>query len=309
MSESKTLSSSEVKASVPSSTDTPPQTGLEAISKGVSAISMAASKGVVLVSTSKEIEDRNYGRTDALGFFFGPGPGRRPQVQAPITQRQEGLGSGFIIDEAQGYIVTNNHVVENASEITVKLANGHTYDAQVVGRDQRTDVAVIKIKASDFAREGIHLLAFADSSKVATGEFAIGLGAPFGLIKNGKVDRAYLGVELQQLQPGITLALGLPHESQGALVAKVQKNSPADEFGIEAGDIITSVNGSQIHSEHDVMNTITKHERFSRHTVFFTSELHLNGLPAASGKVPKRSQPRCGKCRRQQGRRERRSRG
>lgn len=101
-------------------------------------------------------------------FFGGPSP-RGPQ-------RQKSLGSGFIIDR-DGSILTNNHVVENAQKIVVKLADEREYEAKVVGRDQKTDIAVIKINA----RNNLPVASFGDSDRLEVGEWVMAIGNPFGL--------------------------------------------------------------------------------------------------------------------------------
>lgn len=90
---------------------------------------------------------------------------------------QEGAGSGVIITE-NGYILTNNHVVERAQQITVTLADGRTFDAKVVGRDPYTDIAVIKIDAT-----GLPAAKLGDSTNLKIGQIAIAIGNPFGLGK------------------------------------------------------------------------------------------------------------------------------
>jgi serine protease Do len=104
---------------------------------------------------------------DFLEFFFG---GRR---QHPRTQK--GLGSGFIIS-SDGYILTNNHVVGTADKIRVLLNDGRTLDAEIVGVDPDTDVAVIKVDAT-----GLPVIKLGDSDELEIGEWAIAVGNPFGL--------------------------------------------------------------------------------------------------------------------------------
>jgi serine protease Do len=99
-------------------------------------------------------------------FFGGPNPRRR----------QQGLGSGFIIDQ-DGSILTNNHVVENADKITVKLATGEEYQAKVIGRDGKTDIAVIKIEAKSV----LPTAPLGDSDRLEVGEWVLAIGNPFGL--------------------------------------------------------------------------------------------------------------------------------
>jgi serine protease Do len=101
--------------------------------------------------------------------FFGPVP--------PRHFRQRSLGSGFIINR-DGLILTNNHVVENADEIVVKLSNDKEYKAKLIGRDPKTDIAVIKIEANDVDLTPIPL---GDSDKLRVGEWVIAIGNPFGL--------------------------------------------------------------------------------------------------------------------------------
>jgi serine protease Do len=101
-------------------------------------------------------------------FFGGPMP-RGPQ-------RQRSLGSGFIID-GDGSILTNNHVVENAQKIVVKLSNDQEYEAKVIGRDPKTDMAVIKIDA----KTGLSAANLGDSDGLEVGEWVVAIGNPFGL--------------------------------------------------------------------------------------------------------------------------------
>ncbi|MEZ4742693.1 MAG: Do family serine endopeptidase [Bdellovibrionota bacterium] len=149
---------------------------LQKMSKGVAAIAGSAKKALVFVSVSKTSKAAPLGMVDPFDFFFGPG-GRRQEPQ----RKQEGLGSGFFVDLQKGYILTNNHVVEGADEITLKLANGKTYDGIVVGRDKNTDVAVVQVKDKSFKRDGLNELVIANSKKLSEGDFVIALGAPFGL--------------------------------------------------------------------------------------------------------------------------------
>jgi len=102
-------------------------------------------------------------------FFGGPLPRGR--------QRQQSLGSGFIID-ADGSILTNNHVVENAQKIVVKLlGDDQEYEAKVIGRDPKTDIAIIKINT----KANLPTANFGDSDKLEVGEWVVAIGNPFGL--------------------------------------------------------------------------------------------------------------------------------
>ncbi len=109
---------------------------------------------------------------DLFRFFNVPTPQERPRMQ---QRRPRGTGSGFIYD-AEGYIITNNHVVEDAERIVVRLHNGNEYDAEIVGTDPETDIAVVKIDAD----ETLLPLTLGDSDNVRVGEFAIAIGSPRG---------------------------------------------------------------------------------------------------------------------------------
>lgn len=152
---------------------------LQKISRGVSAIAERTSGALVFISVAKTIKGMPFHTMDPFDYFFGA---PRPQERMPREMpKQKGLGSGFIVDLDKGYIMTNNHVIEGADEINLKLANGKLYDGVVVGRDANTDVAVVKIKDPKFDRKDLQALGFADSDKVKVGDFVVALGAPFGL--------------------------------------------------------------------------------------------------------------------------------
>ncbi len=106
-------------------------------------------------------------------FFGDPGSGRGRSFQAP---RQDGLGSGVILTE-DGFILTNNHVVDGADTIKVALnPDGREYDAEVIGRDPKSDLAVIKVGA-----EGLAAIPVGDSDKVEVGDVVLAVGNPFGV--------------------------------------------------------------------------------------------------------------------------------
>jgi putative serine protease PepD len=99
-------------------------------------------------------------------------------VETPFGDRpQQALGSGFVYDD-EGHIVTNQHVVGDASTVSVRLWNGQTYDAEVVGTDASTDLAVLDVDAPASA---LHPIALADSSDVEVGDAVVAIGSPFGL--------------------------------------------------------------------------------------------------------------------------------
>jgi len=111
---------------------------------------------------------------DMLQQFLGPD--WQKQLQQQSQQPAHALGSGFIIDPA-GYIVTNNHVIDDATDIQVTLSDGTTVAAHVVGRDSKTDIALLKIPTS----HPLPYLAFGDSHKARVGDWVIAVGNPFGL--------------------------------------------------------------------------------------------------------------------------------
>jgi len=246
-----------------------------------------------------------------FGRFFGaPRQGATHAVHA--------LGSGFIVD-GQGHVVTNDHVVKDATDIQVTLADGRKMAAKVVGVDPKTDLAVLQVKSdtplphlalgdSDAARVGDWVIAvgnpfglggtvtagilsargrhigegpyddflqvdapinrgnsggplFAQDGTVigvntaiyspSGGSVGIGFAIPSSVVKkvvgqletNGKVERGWLGVAAQPVSPTMAKALNLPGAT-GALVAEVQKDSPASSAGFQPGDVITKI-GSQ----------------------------------------------------------------
>lgn len=112
--------------------------------------------------------------------FFGPNfPGvprqGRPSAPQEEQQRPRGVGSGFILS-TDGYVMTNAHVIEDASEVIVTLADKREFKARIVGTDQRTDVAVVKIEAT-----GLPAVKVGDISKLRVGEWVMAIGSPFGL--------------------------------------------------------------------------------------------------------------------------------
>jgi serine protease Do len=253
-------------------------------------------------------------------FFrrFIPNPG-------PREFQSNSLGSGFIIS-ADGYILTNAHVVEAADEITVKLTDKREFKAKVIGRDKNTDIALIKIDAS-----GLPVVKYGDPGKLKVGEWVIAIGSPFGfdnsvtagivsakgrslpqesfvpfiqtdvavnpgnsggplfnmrgevvginsqiysrtggymgvsfavpidvaneiatqLKTTGKVTRGRIGVVIQPVTKELAESFGLP-KAAGALVASVEKGSPADKAGIEAGDVILKFDGKNVNSSEDL---------------------------------------------------------
>ncbi len=124
---------------------------------------------VTVVSQQRQIIDPFF------EYFFGYGD------RTPSQRESKGSGSGVII-RSDGYIVTNNHVVSNAKEIKVTLNNNQTYDATLVGTDEATDVALIKIKA-----DNLPAVEFGDSDKLRLGEWVLAIGSPLGSQLRGTI--------------------------------------------------------------------------------------------------------------------------
>lgn len=167
------------------------------------AVAKADTPAVVNISTTQVVRnpmsfgEGGSGPGDPFEEFF-----RRFFGDVPRTFRTHSLGSGFIIREG-GYVVTNNHVVDNATEITVKLSDGRQFQAKIIGRDKKTDLALLKIEARN-----LPVIPFSDSDKLQVGEPVMAIGNP----------------------------------RSGVVVAEVQDGSPAAEAGIQPGDVIVQAN-------------------------------------------------------------------
>jgi serine protease Do len=154
------------------------QESLSKMSSVVAEISASAREALVFISVSKTVA--NTMNSDLFEYFFGvPRRGMPPQQQQPRERKQQGLGSGFIVDLDKGYIMTNNHVIEGADEINIKFVTGKSYKGKVVGRDKNTDIAIVQV-TDKFKKDGLKALGF-DVKGVNPGDFVIALGAPFGL--------------------------------------------------------------------------------------------------------------------------------
>jgi serine protease Do len=146
---------------------------------------------VVNISTSKmvkaEASANPFGNDPFFRQFFGnqgnpfgqqgPGQGQGPEEEKPQQQREMSLGSGVIVS-TDGYILTNNHVVDGASDIKVSLQDKREFKAQLIGADPKSDLAVLKIPATDLTA-----ITFGDSGKTQVGDFVLAIGDPFGVGK------------------------------------------------------------------------------------------------------------------------------
>ncbi len=128
---------------------------------------------VVNISVTSKVEIQNPLMQDPFFRRFFEGPGQQEQ---PREREAQSTGSGVIVDAKKGYVITNNHVVEQAEEIKVRLSDDREFDAELVGRDPETDVAVLKIKA-----ENLIAIPMGDSDQAEVGDFVVAIGSPFGL--------------------------------------------------------------------------------------------------------------------------------
>ena len=161
-----------------------PMTDLDRLSEAFRAAAKRVGPAVVAISTSQTVDAPAgpFGGMDEdfMRRYFGmaPGEGNKGGGKGGRQKFQrQGLGSGVILDP-DGFILTNNHVVAEADEISVHLADGRDFKATVVGRDQPTDIAVIRIKA-----EKLPVAELGDSDKLEVGDWVLAIGAPFGLDK------------------------------------------------------------------------------------------------------------------------------
>lgn len=163
------------------------------------------SPAVVNISTTQKIKTgRNiivspfHGLPDSPEFdpfrefferFGGPGIG------IPQEQEVHSLGSGFIID-AEGFVITNNHVVDDAEEITITLPDNSKYKAKIVGRDKKTDLALLKVDA----KKDLPFVSFGDSDLARVGDWVIAIGNPFGL--GGSVTQGIISARQRNINAG-----------------------------------------------------------------------------------------------------------
>lgn len=142
--------------------------------KAFAKVAATAIPAVVSVKVEKSIEvggGVSPGQEELFEYFFGP----RYRHRAPRERKQVGQGSGFIISK-DGYILSNHHVVGAADKITVTLHDGREMEAELIGSDEKSDVAVIKIEG-----DGLDVISLGDSESLEIGEWAIAVGNPFGL--------------------------------------------------------------------------------------------------------------------------------
>lgn len=147
---------------------------IEKVSPAVVSVNVIREQEVRAMPNVEMFMERFRGWPDSEEFFFSPPPRDRSDRQ-PQTREMRSLGSGFFISE-DGYIVTNNHVVDKANEIQVVLEDGTTYDATLVGADAQTDLAVLRVESN----EPFPYVEFAPEVNLRKGDWVIALGNPFG---------------------------------------------------------------------------------------------------------------------------------
>ena len=175
---------------------------------------------VVNISTEKTVmvgRSRNFPFSNDPFFrrFFEQQPRSRDDVR---ERRRSGIGSGVIIDADEGYVITNNHVIDGADDIYVTLGDGRRYSAEVIGADPETDVAVIRIDADDLTE-----IPVGDSEELQVGDFAVAIGNPFRLGQTvtlgiiSALGRSGLGIESYEdfIQTDASIN---PGNSGGALI-------------------------------------------------------------------------------------------
>ena len=138
----------------------------------VAALAERVKPAVVSITTTQEVRVPGGGEADPFDFFFGPRGPRQPDR----STKRSALGSGFIID-ASGYVVTNEHVVREADDVRVHLADDRDLVAEVVGRDPKLDLALLKIKGAT----GLPVATLGSSEQTRVGESVLAVGNPFGL--------------------------------------------------------------------------------------------------------------------------------
>ncbi len=292
------------------------------------AVAERVSPTVVNITTDRKVTQNDqmddFFRDSPFWEFFHPD---QSTPQRPRKQREFHMpasGSGIIISR-DGYILTNNHMVEESDKVTVKLQNGREYTAETIGTDPETDVAVIKV---DHTFEPTEVAAIGNSDDIKIGDWAVAVGNPLGLDwtltvgvisargrsnlaiqgggpsyqdfiqtdasinfgnsggplcnihgevigvntainpsgqgigfaipmnlamkvvdqlrTSGAVSRGYLGLLPRELTSDLRSAVDLPEEENGVFVERVDKGTPAEEGGLQAGDVITEFAGKKI---------------------------------------------------------------
>ena len=315
-----------IAANLPDFTELAEKHGAEVVNISVTQVTQAGAASFPFPGMENDENLQEFFKRFGIpGMPGGPGqPGQGGQ-----EYKSQSLGSGFIIS-ADGYILTNAHVVSEADEVLVKLSDKREFKAKIIGADKRTDVALIKIEATNLPKAII-----GDPAALKVGEWVAAIGSPFGLentmtagivsakgralpqenfvpfiqtdvainpgnsggplynlrgevvgvnsqiysrsggsmglsfsipidvaidISNqlktsGKITRGWLGVAIQELTKELAESFGMKN-TNGALIAGVEKNSPADKGGLLAGDVITKFDSKAIVASNDLPRAV-----------------------------------------------------
>jgi len=293
---------------------------------------------------------------EMLRRFFGENRGPN---NGPREFSTHSLGSGFIISD-DGYVVTNNHVIDGADAILVRLSDGRELDAKLIGADDGSDLALLKVDAT-----GLPVAKFGSSKDLKVGEWVLAIGSPFGfdhsaaagivsakgrgletekyvpfiqtdvainpgnsggplfdlkgevvginsqiisrtggsmglsfaipsdiavevieeLKKEGHVTRGWLGISFQNVDRNLAKSFGLD-TAEGALVAEVVPDSPADKAGLKAGDVITKMNDENIESASDLPHFLGRVKPDTKVTLSLVRDKKLMTLPVVVEALP-----------------------
>jgi len=245
----------------------PSRTGFAPVVKAVvpTVVSIKSSK-VIKTGARRQGRQQGQDQLDPFRQFFGDQFGGQFNIpNIPNEQRSEGLGSGVIVSP-EGYILTNNHVVDGATSVQVVLSDRREYTARVIGKDDKTDVAVVKIDAGN-----LPAITIGDSDKVEVGDYALAIGNPFGVgqsVTLGIVSatrRGNLGIEGYEDFIQTDAAIN-PGNSGGALV-----NDRGELIGINTAIIAHGSEGNQgigfavpVNLARNVMDQIMKNGKVTR---------------------------------------------
>jgi serine protease Do len=246
----------------------PSRSGFAPVVKAVvpTVVSIRSSK---VIKTGMRRGQRGQEQDQGFDFrqFFGDQFGGQFAVpNMPDEQRSEGLGSGVIVSP-EGYILTNNHVVDGATEVNVVLSDRREFKARVIGKDDKTDVAVVKIDAGN-----LPAITIGDSDRVEVGDYALAIGNPFGVgqsVTLGIVSATHRGMrnEIEGYEDFIQTDAAInPGNSGGALV-----NDRGELVGINTAIIAHGSEGNQgigfavpVNLARNIMDQILKNGKVTR---------------------------------------------
>src|SRR6266850_1211679 len=248
--------------------------------------------GVVIIETSKKSEISESSPLDDL-FFQGP-PDENRSRRSPGTPRPvQTEGSGFIV-RPDGYILTNVHVIEDADKIDVKLRDGREFPARVVGADERTDIAVIKVDGKD-----LPVVQLGDSDGVRVGQLAFAIGAPFKLdytftygvisgelIAGHKIVRPWLGIRIETLGDDPSIRELFKSADKGVVVRTIEADAPASKSNLRPFDVITHVDGSAVTSDSQLQHEILKKKVGQNVELTVSRKGQTIKVPVKTGELP-----------------------